>query len=181
LSVNHCSRLEVTTMRDRVPRCLAMGVTIAAFALAFSALAACAGFGVRLAAPKVSVEAISVGGIRGNDAVVTLSLRVENPNAIELSLQSLSFGLSVNDLALTSGTTVEGKTITAGGSAVIDIQTHTDINAVLQLITLSANRRVPSLQYALDGEAIVQNGIRLPFSRRGDIPVPSASPPVYSR
>lgn len=158
-----------------------MGVTLAVFALAFSALAACAGFGVHLAAPKVSVEAISLGGIRGNDAVVTLSLRVENPNALELSLQSLRFALSVNDLALTTGTTVQPETIAAGGSTTIDIETHTDINAVLRLIALSANRRVASLQYALEGVAIVQNGIRLPFTRRGDVPLPAASAPAYSR
>jgi LEA14-like dessication related protein len=158
-----------------------MAVTIAAFALTLSALAACASFGARLAAPKVTVESISVGGIRGNEAMVTLSLRVENPNVIDLALQSLRFGLSINDIALTSGATVQGETIAAGGSAVIELETRTNINAVLQLIALSASRRMPSLQYALDGEAIVQNGIRLPFARRGDIPLPAASAPAYSR
>jgi LEA14-like dessication related protein len=171
----------MTTMRDRMSRRSAMGASMAAFALAFSALGACAGFAPLLVAPKVSVETIAVGGVRAGDAVVTLSLRVENPNAIDLSLQSLRFSLSVNELALTTGTTVEGKTIAAGGSAVIDVQTHTDINAVLQLITMSANHRVPSLQYALDGEAIVQGGIRLPFARRGDIPLPSTPPPASTR
>ena len=89
------------------------------FALAFSALAACASVETRLAAPKVTVETISIGGIQGADAMVTLSLRVENPNAIELMVQSLRFGLSINDIALTRGVTVQGETIAAGGGAVI--------------------------------------------------------------
>jgi len=64
---------------------------------------------------------------------------------------------------------------------VIELETRTNINAVLQVIALSSSRHLPSLQYALDGEAIVQNGIRLPFARRGDIPLPAASAPASSR
>jgi LEA14-like dessication related protein len=160
---------------------LTTAVATAVFALAFSALAACASFETRLAAPKVTVETISVGGIQGADAMVTLSLRVENPNAIELIVQSLRFGLSINDIALTRGATVQGETIAAGGSAVIELETRTNMNAVLQVIALSASGRRPSLQYALDGEAIVQNGIHLPFVRRGEIPLPAAPAPATSR
>jgi LEA14-like dessication related protein len=181
LSVNLGEHLNVTSMSDRMSGHLTTVVAMVAFALALSVLAACASVGARLAAPKVTVESISVGGIRGSDAMVTLSLRVENPNAIDLMLQSLRFALSIDDIALTSGTTAHSETIAAGGSAVIELETRTNLNAVLQLITLSANRRMPSLQYALDGEAIVQNGIRLPFARRGDIPLPAASAPTYSR
>jgi LEA14-like dessication related protein len=160
---------------------LTMAVTMAVLALAFSALAACASFETRLAAPKVTVETISIGGIQGADAMVTLSLRVENPNAIDLMVQSLRFGLSINDIALTRGATPQAETIAAGGYAVIQLETRTNMNAVLQVIALSASGRLPSLQYSLDGEAIVQNGIRLPFARRGDIPLPAAPAPATSR
>jgi LEA14-like dessication related protein len=156
-------------------------VTMAAFVLVLSALAACASFGTRLAPPKVTVEGIAVGGIRGSEAMVTLSLRLENPNATDLMLQSLRFGLSINDVALTSGATARGETIPAGGSALIELETRTNINAVLQVIALSAGGRMSSLQYALDGEAVVQNGIRLPFARRGDIPLLAAPAPAPSR
>jgi len=152
-----------------------------ALAVAFSALVACASFGTRLAAPKVTVESISVGGIQGADAMVTLSLRVENPNAIELTVQSLQFGLSINDITLTRGATAQGETIAAGGYAVIQLETRTNMKAVLEVIALSASGRRQSLQYALDGEAIVQNGIHLPFARRGDIPLPATPAPAYNR
>jgi LEA14-like dessication related protein len=181
LSFNDPERLAVTPVSGLVSSRATTRLTMAAFALAVSALVACASFGVRLAAPKVTVESIAVGGVRGSDAVITLSLRVENPNAIDLMLQSLRFTLSVNDIALTSGTTVQAGTIAAGDSAVIQLETHTDINAVLKLVTLSAGHRVSSLQYALEGEVIVQNGIRLPFTRHGDMPLPGASPPPQSR
>src|SRR5450755_4631062 len=130
---------------------LTTAATMAVFALVFSALAACATLGTRLAAPKVTVESISVGGIQGADAMVTLSLRVENPNAIDLMVQSLRFGLSINDIALTRGATAQGETIAAGGYAVIQLDTRTNMNAVLQVIALSAGGRLASLQYALDG------------------------------
>src|ERR1700676_3301284 len=110
---------------------------MAALALILAALAACASLGTRLAAPKVTVESISVGGIQGADAIVTLSLRVENPNAIELMVESLRLGLSINDIALTRGATVQSQTIAAGGSAVIQLETRTNMNAVLQVIALS--------------------------------------------
>ncbi len=168
-------------MSDRMSSRLTTLVTMAALALIFSALAACASFGTRLAPPKVTVEGIAVGGIRGSDAMVTLSLRLENPNATDLMLQSLRFGLSINDIALTSGATVRVETIPAGGSALIELETRTNINAVLQVIALSAGGRMSSLQYALDGEAVVQNGIRLPFARRGDIPLPTAPASAPSR
>jgi LEA14-like dessication related protein len=155
---------------------------IAACAIAISALASCASLATRLEAPKVTVDGFSVSGIRGPDAMVTLSLRLENPNSTDLTLQSLRFGLTINDIPLTSGATVQGETIPAGGSAVIELETRTNMNAVLQVIALSAGGRRQSLQYALDGEAIVQNGIRLPFSRRGDIPLPATpTPPAPSR
>src|SRR5450631_332709 len=150
-------------------------LAIASWVLLLSLLAACASIGGRVAPPRITVEGIAVGGVQGTDAIVTLSLRIENPNGTELMLHSLRFGLSINDLALTSGTTVRSETIPAGGSAVIEVETRTNINAVLQLIALSASRRTPSLQYSLDGEAIVQNDVRLPFARRGDIPLPAGT------
>jgi LEA14-like dessication related protein len=173
--------LNLTLMADWMSSRLTALVTMAAFALVFSVLAACASVETRLAPPTVTVEGIAVGGIRGSDAMVTLSLRLENPNATDLMLQSLRFGLSINDIALTSGATARGETIPAGGNALIELETRTNINAVLQVIALSAGGRMTSLQYALDGEAVVQNGIRLPFARRGDIPLPAAPAPAYSR
>ena len=113
--------------------------------------------------------------------MVTLSLRVENPNNTELVIQSLGFDLSVQDIALTKATTVQSKTIAAGGSALIEIETRTNINAVLQLIGMTASHRAPTLQYALEGEAIVQGGVHLRFARRGDIPLPASSTPGFSR
>jgi LEA14-like dessication related protein len=185
LMTNACSSLprylNLTLMADRMSSRLTTLVTMAAFALVFSALAACASFGTRLAPPKVTVEGIAVGGIRGSDAMVTLSLRLENPNAADLMLQSLRFGLSINDIGLTSGATARVETIPAGGSALIELETRTNINAVLQVIALSASGRMSSLQYALDGEAVVQNGVRLPFARRGDIPLPAAPASAPSR
>jgi LEA14-like dessication related protein len=141
------------------------------------ALAACASIGPRLVAPRVTIESISIGRVERGDAIVNLSLRLENPNEIGLSLQSLRFALSINDIALVNGATLRSETVPAGGSAVIEIETRTSINAVLQLMALSAGRRAPALHYALDGEAIVQNGIRLPLVKSGEIPL---SPPPGS-
>jgi LEA14-like dessication related protein len=137
-------------------------------------LGACAGLRTPLVAPKVSVEGIVIGEVRGGEASVTLLMRVENPNAIDLTLQSLRFAFSLNEIALTNGGTIKAGTIEAGGSKVIDVDTRTDMNAVLRLVALSATRRTLSLRYALEGEAIVQNGVHLPFSHRGDIPLPRA-------
>ncbi len=164
-------------MEDRISDRGASAIAIAAFALGLFLLTACASLGAQIVAPKVSVDAVTIGQVRGGDAAVTLSLRIENPNAIDLTLQSLHFGFSVGDIALTKGATAQGGTIAAGGSSVIAVETHTDINAVLRLLSLPAGRGAPPLQYTLEGEAIMQNGIHLPFSRRGDIPVPGAAPP----
>src|ERR1019366_9974838 len=98
-------------MSDRVSGHLTTVVAMVAFALALSVLAACASVGARLAAPKVTVESISVGGIRGTDAMVTLSLRVENPNAIDLMLQSLRFGLGFEYNSVASGRTGRSETL----------------------------------------------------------------------
>ena len=156
----------------------AVAIAIAVSALGLFLLAACAGLRADLVAPKVSVEGIAIGEVRGGDASVTLLMRIENPNPVDLTLQSLRFTFSVNEIALTNGGTVQGGTVAAGGSKVIDVDTHTDMNAVLRLIALSATRRTMSLRYALEGEAIVQNGVHLPFTRRGDLPVPGAAPPA---
>jgi LEA14-like dessication related protein len=164
-------------MAERASNRGTSAISIAAFALGLFLLTACASLGAQIVAPKVSVDAVTIGQVRGGDAAVTLSLRIENPNAIDLTLQSLRFAFSVGDIALTKGATARGGTIAAGGSSVIDIETHTDINAVLRLLSLPAGRGAPPLQYTLEGDAIVQGGIHLPFSRRGDIPVPGAAPP----
>jgi len=155
--------------------------TIASWVMVVSVLAACASFGAGLAPPRIAVEAIAIGAVQGTDAVVTLSLRVDNPNDTELVIQSLQFGLIVQDIALTKGASLRSETIVAGGSAVIEVETRTSINAVLQLIGMSASRRASALQYALDGEAIVQGGVHLPFARRGDIPLPASSAPGLGR
>ncbi len=141
------------------------------------ALVACASIGPRLVAPRVTIESISIGRVERGDAIVNVSLRLENPNDIELSLQSLRFALSINEIALVNGATLRSETIPASGSAVVDIETRTSISAVLQLRALSAGRRTPALRYALDGEAIVQNGIHLPLVKSGETPL---SPPPGS-
>ena len=172
---------KVAQLTRRVSRHRSSAIAIAVPAFAMFLLAACAGLGPQLVAPKVSVEGIVIGEVRGGDASVSLLMRVENPNSIDLTLQSLRFAFSVNEIALTNGGTVQGDTIAAGGSKVINVDTHTDMNAVLRLIALTATRRTMALRYALDGEAIVQNGVHLPFSRRGDLPVPGAPPPQQPR
>ena len=159
----------------------ASSIKAGAFAAALVLMTGCASLGAQIVAPKVSVESFAIGTVRGGDAAVTLSLRIENPNAIDLTLDSLQFVFSVNNIALTTGATSQGGTIAAGGSRLIDVETHTDMNAVLGLITLQAGRRAQSLQYVLEGEAIVQNGVRLPFNRRGEIPAPGATSPARPR
>src|SRR6202171_42122 len=92
-----------TLMSDRMSSRLTTLVTMAAFALVFSALAACASFGTRLAPPKVTVEGIAVGGIRGSGGMVTPSVRLENPNTTDLMVQSLRFGLCIHPHSPTGG------------------------------------------------------------------------------
>jgi LEA14-like dessication related protein len=169
---------DVTPMAEGMSGRGSSAIAVSAFALALFLLTACAGVGAQIVAPKVSVKTFAIGAVRGGDAAVTVSLRVENPNLIDLTLQSLRFAFSVNDIALTKGATLQSGTIAAGGTEVIDVETHTDINAVLRLLSLPAGRGAPPLQYVLEGEAIVQNGIHLPFSRRGDIPAPGATSPA---
>lgn len=178
--VERRARSDTPAKSSRRPSPLRVVAHAAAVALSL-ALFACASLAPKLAAPAVTVEGISVGRVQGADAVVTLALRVQNPNDIELAIQSIRFGLTINDIALTSGTTPRGETIAPGGVAMIELETHTNMAAVLQIIALPAGGRVSSLHYALEGEAVLQNGIRLQFARGGDIPLPGRPAPAPSQ
>ena len=57
----------------------------------------------------------------------------------------------------------------AGAQTRVEIEARTTLGAVAAALERTAGR--PTLRYELTGTAIVQDGLRLPFSRSGELPV----------
>ena len=141
----------------------------AAWIVLVAILSGCAAIAPKPLPPTVQLESLRVTRLAPADTRLRVALRVRNPNAYALGLSALEATMVIEGERFATGALVEPVTIAASDEARVELEVRTDFGAVATVADRVTKER--RARYEMTGTAIVQDGMRLPFAKRGELPV----------
>lgn len=149
-------------MRARIALTLAL---ILALTLALL-LAAC----VPVSKPTVTLAGIGIDSIGLFEQRFVLRLRVNNPNDMDLPIDSLRFELEVAGQPFASGSSSQAVTIPRRGEGVLEVLATSNLGDFLRRFGESGQGEGSGFDYRLRGDMAVAGYGSFPFDSRGQIP-----------
>ena len=116
----------------------------------------------------MTLAALRVTRFTTADVRFTLALAVHNPNAYDLAVNALDVRLAVEGEPLLAGSLMAPALLAAGTATRVELEARTTPGAVAAALGRIARQAV--VRYDVSGTAIVQDGVRLPFARSGELP-----------
>jgi LEA14-like dessication related protein len=145
-------------------RCAAFGA--AALALL---LASCGGLPAKPLPPKVELAGVRVVSLAPADLRLAVTLRIDNPNAFALEVAAIDAEIGVNGVKLAGATLPEPVSIAASATTPVQLELRSRARDLAQALQRAdGSGRMP---YEITGTAVLGNGTKLPFARRGELPV----------
>lgn len=135
--------------------------------LATFALAGCAGIVPRLAAPEVRAASVRFVQVALPEARFLIDLLLYNPNAVAIALAGLDATLTVEGQAVGEARLAQPVTLVASGETPVRLETRANAIAALGALVLTIARESPTMRYEVTGVAVLADGTRFPFARRG--------------
>jgi LEA14-like dessication related protein len=135
--------------------------------LAALALAGCAGIAPRLAAPEVRAASVRIVQIALPEARFLIDLLLYNPNTVAIALAGLDATLTVEGQKVGEARLAQPVTLAASGETPVSLETRANAVAALGALALTIARESPALRYEVTGVAVLTDGTRFPFARRG--------------
>lgn len=117
----------------------------------------------------MTLEAVRVIRLTAADARFALALAVHNPNAYDLAVNALDARLAVEGEEFLAASLAAPTVLAAGTATRVEVEARTTLGAVAA--ALDRLSRQPVVRYEITGTAVVQDGMRLPFARSGELPV----------
>ncbi len=142
-----------------------------AIAVLALSLSACAGLPTSVEAPSVSLERVALDQATVIEQRYTLTLRVENPNAIGVPIRGLSYAVSLGGADFASDTTPQPFTVPAQDATLIDVGVTTNLlQTARQLMTFLAGKP-EAIDYSLSGEVAIDLPFiePIPFAKSGRV------------
>ena len=124
---------------------------------------------LKFEAPKLDVVSMKVQSADIFSQRLLVRMRVQNPNARELPIKSISYTIEVNDAEFAQGLSDTPFVVPSMGEAEFDVQVTTNLaNALTQLL---GRRSTETLDYRLRGEVALSSGFlrHVPFDERGSV------------
>jgi len=124
--------------------------------------------------PEASIGAVTVSELNFEGAGLDVAVEVNNPNPYQIRLGRLDYALTVQDKQVLSGQQEENTSLKAEQSQTIVFPVKVRFEDLLAAVSGLKQQNI--VNYGLEGgitAAVPMVGdIRLPFSRRGRLPVP---------
>jgi len=139
-------------------------------------LASCAGSGIKIEQPDVTLSGIEMSNISFSGQTFILSFDVNNPNPYPLPVRSVRYHLQLADQTFASGETQGDFSVPASGNGGFDISVELDIlGSAGQLTGILRNGMRKPVAYELTGSLAVDVPYvkPLPFSTTGVITIAS--------
>lgn len=135
-------------------------------------LSACATLPGSLTPPEVSLADLRLIDVGLFEQRFGLSLRVLNPNEVDIPVEGLSFTLELNGTSFATGVSNQAVTIPRLGEAILDVQAVSSLTGLLhQLRRLSQGEK--GIEYRIHGTLSTGGMLGgVPFDRRGQIEWP---------
>jgi len=149
--------------------------------LVATALAACVALPPRTA-PRIDVVGVALDRVEGANAYFTIATMLANDGSEDLVIRALEGRLSIEGeevaTAMLASLPVR---VPAHGSARAELTSRIGMDALLRAVAAAMRRGAsnvapgarPTLRYAIDGAATLENGYRVRFARDGEIGEPS--------
>ena len=148
-------------------------MTLAALALV---AAGCAGLATRLAAPKVDVVSVRLDRIQDARAYFGVTVDLANPNPQPIDVEGFDAALAVEGEVVATASLVAQVRVPANGMARAELAAQTGVDVLVRAAVAAMRRGAattpghgPSLQYAIEGTAVFNGGLRVPFVNRGEL------------
>jgi hypothetical protein len=137
-------------------------------------LAACTTLPLKPLPPKVEFVGVRVGRLQLADMQLRVMVDAYNPNAYALRVDAIDAEIRVNGELLASAALPAPVTLAPAATSRVDL----DLRTGLDRLVVSLGRLPPSgpIPYEITGLAVVQDGWRLPFARRGELPAAAWTP-----
>ena len=135
-------------------------------------LAGCGSIQADFEKPTVTLAGISVGEIGLLEQQFVLSLRVANPNNLDIPVNGLQLGLEVNGKPFANGVSAEPVTLPRLGSAVVKLRVRTSLATFVQQYNALQASGKP-IAYRVKGKLFIPlrpDGIA--FDRQGEVVLP---------
>ena len=135
-------------------------------------LAGCGSIPADFEKPTVTLAGISVGEIGLLEQQFVLSLRVANPNNLDIPVNGLQLGLEVNGKPFANGVSAEPVTLPRLGSAVVKLRVRTSLATFVQQYNALQASGKP-IAYRVKGKLFIPlrpDGIA--FDRQGEVVLP---------
>lgn len=124
-------------------------------------------------APTVEIESVKAIKIKLTRQELEFSLKVTNPNAYDLPLQSLSFVASVDGSQMAQGISDERVTLPAKQDAVVKVRVNTRLNKLIGRLLLFSTSDQEEVDYRVTGFVKLANWpARIPFNVDGALENP---------
>lgn len=139
--------------------------------LGLTVLGGCAGFQLGMKKPQVAVI-----DIRPQDATLleqrfVLSLRVTNPNSIEIPIEGLTFRLDLNGQQFATGVSNKPVVIPRLGDGVVEVTATTGLASLLRQFRELGKLR-DKVEYRLRGRLVTGNFGGFDFDETGEVGMP---------
>lgn len=136
-----------------------------------SGLHGCAGMPGKLETPSVTVSDLRMGTASVFEQQYFVTLRVQNPNDVDLHIKGLSFELELNDQLFAKGVSGQAVSVPRFASQTVEVETISSLSGLLrQLGVLTRDGPRQAFRYRLKGKLSLQ-GVMAPlaFDERGEV------------
>jgi LEA14-like dessication related protein len=137
--------------------------------LPWLALAACAAFPSRLEPPSVTLADFRPVQIGLLEQEYALRIRVQNPNAVELPLNGLSYRVELNGRPFAKGVSQQRATVPAFGEVLLDVSAVGSLSGVLDQLTALREAPPHGISYRLQGKLASSAGGSFSFAQDGNL------------
>ena len=144
-------------------------VVLAAVAMIAAVIVAgCSGLPPGSQPPSVTVADFALADASRFEQQFNLSLRIQNPNPDEFTIDGMAFDLEVNDQPFARGVGNERVTVPRYGSALMAVEAVSTLGGLLRQFGRLAQGERPALKYRIKGVVSLAGGARMPFEQRGE-------------
>ena len=138
-------------------------------------LAACAD-APRMAAPRVTVDGVRLERFTSAEATFEVTLSLANPNTRDIAVNAVDANLTIEEVPVGNATLVSPLRVPANGEATAILRARAGISAVLRVAAEMSQRAQEQraagqgtrIRYAVSGNATLDDGFPVPFSRSGE-------------
>lgn len=136
----------------------------------FWLLSGCAGMAPRLESPNVSLVNVQLLDATLFEQRYALTVRVQNPNSLPLSVSGLRYRLDVEGLKLAHSVSQSGLDLPAYGEQLLTVELVSGLPQILQLADKLRREGGDALRFAFTGDlGLTRYNFKMPFEYGGEL------------